>query len=350
MRRFGFLLLLGILLLVVARLSFFTVDAAEYAYVTVLGRHTVTLDGGPEGDGAGLHLGWPWPIQSVLRFDRRLQFFDLPPRELLTPDPTGENVDKTLLVEAHVCWRIADREAVDRFVRRLATFERARGILEKRVSGKLGSAFTRITGYDLINTDAGKDPGKSRVEETIAALEREVLADLREPVLQEYGIELVDICLRRYSYPGDTRKAIFNRIRSERAKKVTEYQAEGERLARNKESEGEEKARTLLAQARQEEERIKSEADAQAMKIRNQAHAQDPEYYAFLKKLEKLQAILESNKTLLLLSTNRPMFDLLFRPPSAEGTPPGKLLMPLPLRPPVPPVRKVVPTPAGGTP
>src|SRR5688500_16167023 len=98
-----------VLLLVALRLCFFTVDAGEYAYVTVLGRPVATYDGG--GDGAGLHFGWPWPIQAVQRLDRRVQAFDLPATEHLTPDLDNKTVDKNLSVEAYVVWRIDNEEA-----------------------------------------------------------------------------------------------------------------------------------------------------------------------------------------------------------------------------------------------
>src|SRR5882762_8242689 len=100
-----FLVLIGGL-----RLSVYTVDAAEFAYVTVLGEHMATYDGSDGDSGAGLHAGWPWPARSVQRLDRRLQQFDLPATELLTHDPEGKTVDKMLLVDAYVCWRIARSE------------------------------------------------------------------------------------------------------------------------------------------------------------------------------------------------------------------------------------------------
>src|SRR5689334_8157277 len=97
--------LILIALAVVARLSFYTVDAAEYAYVTVLGQHRATYDGADPA-GAGLKFGWPWPVQQVQRLDRRLQQFDLPGFEQLTDDPKGKTTDKILLLEAYVCWKI----------------------------------------------------------------------------------------------------------------------------------------------------------------------------------------------------------------------------------------------------
>src|SRR5262245_6262719 len=152
MKKYLYPTLLLILAFVALRLSAYTVDAAEYAYVTLFGAHVATYDGAGEASGAGLHLGWPWPIQSVQRLDRRLQQFDLPATELLTHDPEGKTIDKMLLVEAYVCWRIADRDAVDLFVRRIGSVERASGILEPRIRSELGAAIGQMRMDDLVST------------------------------------------------------------------------------------------------------------------------------------------------------------------------------------------------------
>ena len=105
------------------------------------------------------------------------------------------------------------------------------------------------------------------------------------------------------------------------------------------ESSAEEKYRTILAEAKLEEERLKGQADAEAMVIRNQAHSQDPEFYAFLKQMEKLQSILGENRTVLLMSTHRPLFDLLFQPPRPGSMAPAA---------PKGPATVVAPGPKGG--
>lgn len=307
-----------LLVIIVVRWSLYTVDASEYAYVTVLGEHVATLDGADNEHGAGLHVGWPWPVQAVQRLDRRLQQFDLPAVELLTHDPDGKTIDRTLSVEAYVCWKIGDREAVDTFVRRLGSAERARDVLAPRISSQLGDAIGQLRMDDLVSVERGKQPGLTHVDETIERLQNRLLANLRDRVRDEYGVELVDIRLRRFSHPGEVRESIFNRIRSERRKKAAEYQSEGERQARNIESAAEEKVREMLAKAGFEEARLKSQADAEALRVRNQAQSQDPEFYAFLKQMEQMHSILGDAKTMLLLSTHRPMFERLFQPPRPE--------------------------------
>jgi len=314
-------ILIAIAVVALLRWTFFTVDAAEYAYVTVLGEPTATLDGG-EQDDAGLHVGWPWPIQVVQRLDRRLQQFDLPAVELLTHDPDGKTIDRTLSVEAYVCWRITSRDAVDRFVRKLGSAEGARAILGPRITSQLGDAIGQLRMDDLVSTEPGTQPGRTRVDDTIERLQTRLLVALQDRVREEYGIELVDIRLRRFSHPSEVRASIFERIRSERRKKVTEYQSEGERQARNIDSTAEQKVRELLATARFEEERLKAQADTEALRLRNEAHSKDPEFYAFLKQMEQLHAILGDARTMLLLSTHRPMFERLFQPPRPEAKKP----------------------------
>jgi membrane protease subunit HflC len=309
-----------IVILCLGRLSLYSVDATEYAYVTQLGQHLVTHDGGSADDGPGLHVGWPWPVQSVIRLDRRLQFFDLPGPELLTHDPKSNTIGVGVIVETYVCWRIANADAVDRFIKSMGTADQAKTILGQRINSQLGAAIGRMKMEDLISTRPGKAPGTTQVDETIAGLQRELLASLRDPVNKDYGIELVDVRLRRFNHPEEVRPTIFARIRSEREKKVTEYQSEGNKQAKKIESETDELVRGLKAEARYKEEKLKGEADNEAIRLRNEAHSQDPEFYAFLKKLDKLQSILGDNKTILLLSSHRPIFDLLFQPPRPNGT------------------------------
>jgi modulator of FtsH protease HflC len=310
--------------LVLARMSLFTVDPTEFAYVTEFGAPVATYDGAHEDD-AGLHFRWPWPVQSVRYLDRRLQHFDLPATELLTHDPESKTVEQTLTVEVYVCWRILGKDkdpgAVDRFVRRLGTPAVARDVLGPRINSELGALVGQLRVDDLLSTETGGE-GLRKVDRTMEKLRDQLLTALKAQARDEYGVEVVDIRLRRFNHPPGVRQSIFERISSERARKAEQYRSEGKEKADNITSGAEEKVRKLLANARKEERIRKGEADTEADRIRNRAHSADPELYVFLKKLEQMQSILGENKTLLLLSANRPAFDLLFRPPSPGAAPP----------------------------
>src|SRR5438105_4567182 len=121
------LLLLVVLAAVAASLSAFTVDRTEFVYLTQFGRHVATYDGADDGQ-AGLHFRLPWPIQSAQRIDRRLQYFDLPGAELLTRDVKQNTIDKALTIDAYVCWRVADSDGVDRFIRKMGSIDGAKSV------------------------------------------------------------------------------------------------------------------------------------------------------------------------------------------------------------------------------
>jgi membrane protease subunit HflC len=305
-------------LVVLVRMSFFTVDPTEYVYVTQLGEPVATYDGADNINGAGLHWRWPWPIQTIQRLDRRLQYFDLPVIELLTRDAEQQRIGKTLVAETYACWRIADREAVDLFIRRIGTAEQARTILGQLINAQLSAQMGRLRLEDLITTEPGQ--AEAKMEELCGALQKALA-----PQARTYGIELVDVRLRRFNHPASVRPDIFARIKSERQKMAQEIRSRAETEAKNLESKAQEEARTILAKARYEEETLKGKADTEAAQIRNQAHSRDPEFYVFLKKMEKLHSILGNNKTMLLLSSHRALFDLLFNPPQPgrAGPPPA---------------------------
>src|SRR5262249_19321279 len=168
-------------------------------------------------------------MRGVQRIDRRLQTFDIPGAELLTRDAAGDTIDKTLTLDAYVSWRIAGSDGADRFVRTLGTVEAAQRLLGQRVASELGAAGPEMELEDL----GSGQPG--RVEKRREVLRRRLreggTPPLRKTMLEENGIEVVDIRLRRAGYPTTVREEIFSRIRSERGRKAAEYTSEGERLA-----------------------------------------------------------------------------------------------------------------------
>jgi membrane protease subunit HflC len=320
--RYRIPLLVAVIVLALVVLSgAFAVDRTEYVYVTQFGRLVAVYDGASD---AGLHWRWPWPIQSIQRLDRRLQVFDLPAIELLTRDDKGETIDKTITVDAYVCWRIDGEEGVRHFIRALGTPERAEEVLQPRITSRIGAEISNMKMDDLISVVAPEEAHRrmERLRDRLlgdAAESRDNLSSLREQAREVYGIDLVDIRLRRTSHPPEVRDAIFARIRSERAKKVADYQGQGAVLAAKIRSQAELEARNILTEAKAAEQEMKGKADAEADRIRNLAHSQDVDFYAFLKKLEEYQRILGDNKSVLLLSSHRDLFDLLFKPPRPQG-------------------------------
>ncbi|HWG41583.1 MAG TPA: protease modulator HflC [Gemmataceae bacterium] len=312
-------LLVLILAAIVAPLCAFTVDRTEFVYLTQFGRHLDPTYDGRNDEQAGLHFKWPWPIQSVQRLDRRLQYFDLPGAELLTRDPQRKTIDRTLTIDAYICWRIADAEGVDKFIRSVGTPAGAQAILGQRITSELGAAIGQMELDDLISTDP------NRVEDARKKLRTRLLEggskggpSLEDVARSEYGIKMVDIRLRRSNHPPAVRDAIFQRIISERKKKVADYESDGIRMAANIKSDGDRRIKILKAESEGRSIELKEQAKAEADRIRSTAQSKDPEFYTFLKKLEEYQRILGDNKSTLLLSTHRGMFDTLFNPPRPD--------------------------------
>jgi modulator of FtsH protease HflC len=303
--------LVPIVLILWLRTAFYAVDVAEYAYVTRFGEPIATRDGGVD---AGLHFKLPWPIDAVRRIDRRLQAFDLPAVESLTRDLASKTVDKTIAVDAFVAWRIPDAAAVDRFVRTVGSPEAARRILTPRVNGKLAAIIGTLP-LDVLVAVADVAAIDERSRNLRAKLlEDDLLAKVRE----EYGIEIVDLRLRRFGFPEAVRASIADRIRSERARKVADYESEGRQRAADIASAAEKEARTIEAEARAKKQTIEGQADVDADRIRNEAHALDPKFYEFLQKLKTYQTLLNETRDVLLLSSKHPLFDLLLAPPGVE--------------------------------
>lgn len=331
MRARFFLLAAAVLVLLGVASAAFTVDRTEFVYVTRFGRPVATYDG--ETD-AGLYFKWPWPVEAVQRLDHRLQVFDLPTAELLTHDSRGKTIDKTVTVDAYVLWRIADKKGVDQFIRTVGTPERARDILRQPISSRLGAEIGTMSLDDLVSV-APAQAVEARMDRLRARLLGE--ADgLTRHARTAYGVEIVDVRLRRFNYPPQVRDAIFARIRSEREKKAADYRSEGDQLAADIRSKADADAAILRSEARAQEQRLRGQADANADRIRNVAHGKDPGFYAFLKKLKEYEQILGDNKSVLLLSAHRDLFDLLFKPPDPNGGPtPRPIATPGAVKPPV---------------
>jgi membrane protease subunit HflC len=341
------LLVLAVALLILwGRTALYTVDYAEFVYVTRFGEPVAVHDG--ETD-AGLKRKYPWPIDSVLRIDRRVQSFDLQSVESLTRDPASRTVDKTIAVDAFITWKIPDTAAADRFVKVVRTPGQAKKILEPLVNGRLAAVISTMPLDDLVSVtdvegglagvagapaavaaegrfrsadlraiDARVERVRRRLlgEESVTGGEPDPADNLRRRARDEYGIEILDVRLRRFSYPEAVRGSIAERIRSERAKKVADYESDARRRAADITTDAERAARTLESDARARKTVVEGEANAEAGRIRSSAYAKDREFYVFLEKLRSFQAMLADTRDVLLLSTKHPLFDVFRGPPA----------------------------------
>jgi membrane protease subunit HflC len=272
------------------------VDQSELVYITEFGR-PVRLIGEP-----GLH--WKWPHQSRRGFDRRLQLDTPPPREMLTRDK------KNLEVAWYVAWKIVD---VDRFLRSVRTIPDASARLEDMAASVLAAELGGRDLGELVRVAKGT---------AIGSLLEQAGARIGEQAGKEYGIEVVDVRLRRLNYPEEVRTAVFEQIRSERRRVATATRAEGESQARRIRSAADRERAHAIAEADADAARLIGEGEAQATRIANEAHSADPAFYKFLKTLETYRAALD-RKTMLVLSSESEFLRLLTRgvPESTPSSP-----------------------------
>lgn len=313
------LIVLAVVVLFLVSSAAYTVDRTEFVYVTQFGEHVATHDGQTAG---GLHWKWPWPVQSIQRLDRRLQTFDLPETEVLTRAPSarqaekgGEaernSIDRTLTVTAYVCWRIADGDKVDWFVRRVGTLDRAQTILDDQIRSQLPAIIGQNQMDDLVSVDP------ARVERSMSEIRQRLLEGARERAGNDYGIEVVDIRLRRTSHPAQVQESILDRIKSDRYQKAARFRSEGEAQATRIRSEADYQVSKLTSEANAEKKELEKGAETERLRLLNEAYSKDPDFARIVQKIARLQQALADNKSVLYLSAAHEFWELL-RPPSGS--------------------------------
>lgn len=313
----------ALLLILVACGSVVFVDETEFVVVERFGVITAVYDQiSATNSDRGLHVKLPWPIETVRRFDRRLQLFDPRGREMFTRDR------KNIIVDTYLCWRIgsssnasdqlSDRPVV-KFYRGLGTVSMTESRLDTRVRSILSAEMGRLALSDLlVSTDSESGlQGNSPLAELAAKVKTEIRqqADETESLASRLGIDIVDIGIQRVNLPEGNLFAVYERMRKERDKIAQRYRSAGEAEKLVLESQAKLRSAEILAKANTEAARIRATGEAEALRIRNAAHARDPEFYAWLRNMESYQKVL-TNQTTLVLSASSPFLRLLI-----EGIP-----------------------------
>lgn len=262
-------------------LTFFCVDETQVALVTAFGPtgkvvRTVTAP--------GLHAKLPW--QGRRKFDRRLRLLEPRPSECLTADK------KNLMIDWYVCWRVQP-ESPQRFFTTVRAPIYAELRLEETVRGLLTAAIGRTEMERFINLQSA---GGVQVEQVTDAVRDEAARIAAE----KYGIEVVDVRLRRINLPDANKQSVFDRMRAERDRIARRYRAEGEQEARRIRAEADREKEEILSAAYRDAERVKGEGDAEATRIYAAAHNADPEFYRFTRTLDSYDKLFKADTTVVL--------------------------------------------------
>ncbi len=263
--------------LLLVYLTFYTTRETEFALITQFGRPVRTVVN------AGLHM--KWPFQSILRFDRRLRIYNPRPSEFLTRDK------KNLVIENYVAWRIEDP---DRFLRSVGDTASAEMRLHDIIWSGLSAALGTLDLESLVSASADK-------VQSVAMLDMlTTQADLT--ALDQYGIRVVDVRIKRLNLPEQNKQSVFARMRAERGRIAMQYRAEGEEQALIIRANADREKEAILSAAYKDAETIRGEGDAEATRIYGQAYSRNPHFYKLVRTLDSYKKVLDDKTTIILNS------------------------------------------------
>jgi membrane protease subunit HflC len=283
---FGMIVVLVALWVLVPQ-AFFTIDEREQAIITQLGAYVRTIAD------AGLHVKIPF-VQTVHRFDKRVLSTDAEPSEYLTLDK------KRLVVDYVARWRIDDPLS---FFISVATMDGARARIE-----------------DIVFSEMRRELSSQRfapVTSEYREATMEAVASAARERTKAFGINLIDVRIKRADLPREVQQSVFERMVAERERIAKRYRSEGEEEAAKLRAETDKQREIILARAYEQSQRLQGNGDAAATSIYARAYEQNPRFYAFTRTLEAYDDILNP-ETLLVLPSDAAMFRLLSAPPSTE--------------------------------
>ena len=274
------LIVLAVVVVLFLWFSLYTIDETEQAIILEFGKPM-----GETVSSAGLHFKLPW--RSVIKFEKRILEYDVEPQAIITKDK------KKLEVDNYARWRIADPLLFYRSVR------------------TLNGALSRIDPivYSELRVELGKHVLSEIVDKRRVKI-METVSDKTEEKLAEYGIDIIDVRIKRADLSKENERAVFDRMRAERQRKAKQYRSEGEEEALMIRAETDKKKTIILANAYKESQILKGEGDAKAVEIYADAFKSDPKFYEFIRTLEAYEKVVDKKSTLI-LSTDSDLFDML---------------------------------------
>ncbi len=275
---YAILIAVGVLFVVTAYLTLFTVYQTQQALVLEFGKpKRVIKDAG---------LNWKVPfIQNVEFFDKRILDLDATSQEAIASD------QKRLVVDAFLRYRIVDPLRFYQTVRD----ER---IARQRLSTILESSLRRVLGESSFIAVV-----RDKREALMKRITQQVNANA-----EDFGIEIVDVRIKRADLPEANSQAIFRRMQTEREQEAAQIRAQGEEVARRIRAEADRDVTVLKAEATRESEVLRGQGDAERNSIFNKAFSKDPDFFGFYRSMQAYEAGLKSSDTRMLLSPNTEFF------------------------------------------
>jgi len=294
----GFVIVIFLILLLSG--AFYTVREWDQVVITQFGRPI----GKPKTD-AGLRFKIPF-IQEIHRYEKRIMRWDGDPKEIPTRDKRFIYVDTTAR------WRIVDAQ---KFLEVLGTYTQAYAKLDDIIDAVLRDYVSSNPLVELVRTtnemptvEEGEGkvlspfPEATALETVRLGREKITRAILLEAskAMPAFGMDLVDVRIKRINYIERVRTKVYERMVSERKRKAAQFRSEGEGQKAEILGEMDKELKSIISGAYRTAEEIRGEADAEATRIYGDAYGQDPAFYAFFKTLETYKGAAYKNAFVIL--------------------------------------------------
>ena len=269
---------------IIASASLFTVHQTQQALVLQFGdpRRVITEP--------GLNFKVPF-VQNVIFIDKRILDLDTPAEELIASD------QKRLVVDAFTRYRITDPL---QFYKALRDERRARSRLAATVSSSMRSVL-------------GEEEFQAVVRDKRDELMRRI-RDLVNEQTGDFGIEIVDVRIRRADLPAANSQAIYRRMQTEREQEASEFRARGQEVSRAIHAEADKQVTVLIAEATRDSEITRGQGDACRNRVFATVFGQDPDFFSFYRSMQAYETALEDEGTTMVLSPDNAFFKFLNDP------------------------------------
>jgi membrane protease subunit HflC len=303
------LIIVVILGVIFASGTFYIVKEGEQIVLTEFGRPV----GQPIVD-AGLKIKTPF-IQDVHSFQKRILEWDGSPNQIPTKDK------KFIWLDTTARWRIKDAL---QFYQALGTEELAHSRLDDIIDSAARDLVTAQLLIEVVrNSNRVLDPNREVLEDEEGQSDEpleeiqigrekitQLIREKAQEALPRFGIELIDVQIKRINYVEEVRQKVFDRMISERQRISEKYKSEGAGEAANIMGQKQKELERIQSEAYKEAEQLKGDADAQAIQIYAEAHGKDPEFFAFLQTLETYSKT-STASTKLILTTDSELYKYL---------------------------------------
>lgn len=227
-------------------------------------------------------------VQRVVFYDNRLLGLDPPAEQVLLADK------KRIVVDTFSRFRIVNPLL---FYQSVLTEEFARSRLSDAIVSSLRDVL-----------------GKHDMKTMLSEKRTDIMAQIRDEVdakaKENFGVEVIDVRIRRADLPDETSQAVFARMRSEREREAKEFRAQGQQTNQKIKAEADRDKVKILAQAQKEAQILMGEGDREAVEIWAKASSADKEFYAFYRSLQAYRRAMKADSTTMIVTPDSPFFDV----------------------------------------